>query len=134
MKFLFTKIVSVFLASIVLFSTMSFRVNIHHCYKNKYSISEFNDVEKCEMKAKLIAAKKYSIEENGDCCITDTFFKKGDNELMKTSNKINFEALVFLYSYINVFERLEKNTIPFLNYDPPLIFNDIIVLHETFLI
>jgi len=75
-----------------------------------------------------------SIEDNDDCCITETYFKKGDNELLKASNKVNFETFVFLYTYLNVLEVLKKNTIPFLHYNPPLISNDIIVLYETFLI
>ncbi len=134
MKFFITKIVSIFLAFIVLFSTMSFSVKLHHCHKHLYSTSIFKNVKTCEMNVKMTSSNKSSIEDNDDCCITETYLKKGDNELIKTSNKVNFETFVFLYTYLNVFEGLEKNTIPFLNYDPPLIFNDIIVLHETFLI
>ena len=39
-----------------------------------------------------------------------------------------------VYSYINLFEGLEKNIVPFKNYSPPLIVTDIQVLDQVFLI
>ncbi len=74
-----------------------------------------------------------SIQEK-DCCDNQTIVKEGDD----TFKKSKIETLVFLnnfvYSYINLFEGLEKNTVSFKAYRTPLLSTDLVILNESFLI
>lgn len=138
MKRFITKIVSIFIASVVLFSTASFSVNKHYCCNKLVDTSLFGSAKTCGMKEIKTSTKKCSIEgDDDDCCTTKTFTKEGNDNLMTVSSELNTESIVFLhsflYTYINLFEGLE-NIVPFKDYTPPLISKDILVLHETFLI
>ncbi|MEZ2414977.1 hypothetical protein ACA086_08420 [Muriicola sp. E247] len=81
--------------------------------------------------------KKCSLGQK-DCCSTDSFVNIGKDDLKKVSFELDSQTIVFLkaflYTYINLFEGLEENVIPFKNYAPPWIQKDLLVLHETFLI
>ena len=78
-----------------------------------------------------------SIQEK-DCCSNQTLIKKGDDTLKKANNEFQSEIIVFLnlffYAYINLFEGLDKNVVPFKHYRSPLLSKDIQILNETFLI
>ena len=78
-----------------------------------------------------------SIQEK-DCCNNQTFAKEGNDTLKKSSIEFETETIVFLntffYTYINLFEGLEENIVPFYDYRPPLLSKDIQVLYETYLI
>lgn len=79
----------------------------------------------------------YSILEK-DCCSNQSILKKGDDTIKKANNELQAETIVFLnsffYTYINLFEGLDKNVVPFKLYKPPLLSEDIQILNETFLI
>ena len=53
-------------------------------------------------------------------------------------SNLTFQQQVFVtafsYSYVNLFEGLDENIVPFKNYAPPLIVTDIQVLDQVFLI
>jgi len=133
-----TKIASIFLASVVLFSTASFSVNKHYCCNELVDTSILGSAKTCGMKDIKTSTKKCFIEDDDDCCTTKTFIKKGNDNLMTVSLELETESFFFLqsllYTYINLFEGLQENIVPFKNYTPPLISKDILVLHETFLI
>ena len=61
-----------------------------------------------------------------------------DDTFKKANTISEIETLVFLnnfvYSYINLFEGLEKNTVSFKAYRPPLLSTDLVILNESFLI
>nr|WP_246130357.1 hypothetical protein [Bizionia saleffrena] len=73
-----------------------------------------------------------------DCCSNQTIVKEGDDTFKKSNIKVENETLVFIntlfYNYISLFKGQEKNAISFQAYRPPLLFTDIIILNETFLI
>ncbi len=133
-----TKIISIFLASVVLYATSSFNINMHYCCNKLVDTSAFGSAKTCGMKDSKTLSKKCSIEDDDDCCTVKTFTKKGDDDLKMVSFELDTETFVFLnsflYSYINLFEGLEENVVPFLHYPPPLMSKDILLLHETFLI
>ncbi|MCF6222323.1 MAG: hypothetical protein L3J34_01215 [Flavobacteriaceae bacterium] len=126
MKLYLKNIASIFLASIVFLSTMSFSMNIHHCMNNMME-------ESCTMETEL-SPTNCNLVSNNKCCSTDIIIKVADNELKKTTINNYSDTVIFLYAYINLFEGLEENIIPFLNYDSPLISKDLQVINETFLI
>lgn len=138
MKHFYTNIIAFSLASIVLFSTISVSLSMHYCCDELVDTSIFSNVETCGMKVQNTTSKKCSIEESVDCCDTKTFTKKGYDNFDRVPVDLNKETFVFLhtfvYTYVNLFEGLEQNIVPFLHHSPPLISKDIIVLHETFLI
>lgn len=73
-----------------------------------------------------------------DCCSNATYFHAGKNDLKKVAPELESTDFIFLsafiFSYINLFEGLEQNVVPFNNYEPPRIQKDLLILHETFLI
>lgn len=78
-----------------------------------------------------------SMQEKG-CCSNQSFVKTGDDTFKKTNTVQETETLVFLntyfYTYINLFEGLDKKVVPFKHYRSPLLSKDIQILNETFLI
>lgn len=73
-----------------------------------------------------------------DCCSDIEVFIEGQDDL-----KISFDQLIFdqqlfvasfVYSYINLFEGPEENSIPFKDYSPPPLIRDVQILDQTFLI
>lgn len=137
MKDLFNKIVSIFLVIVVFFSTTSLSVDKHFCCNKLVDVSFFGNAKTCGMKDLKTSTKKCSIEDD-DCCTTKTFTKKGDDALKMASFVLDTETLFFLssylFTYVDLFEGLKENVIPYENYTPPLISKNILVLHETFLI
>ncbi|WP_409553492.1 HYC_CC_PP family protein [Allomuricauda sp. ARW1Y1] len=139
MRRFFLKILSVFLTAVVLFTTTSFTANMHFCCEKLVSLSVTGEAKSCDEKLQNPenTSNKCTLGQK-DCCSSDNFVNKGSDELQKVSfelDSLTFTFLkAFIYSYINLFEGLEENVVPFKNYKPPLIQKDLLVLHETFLI
>lgn len=126
------KIVSFSMALLVLFSTVSFTVEKHYCGDVLVDVSVFTEVDKCASEAEEIIAKM-------DCCKDTIDVIQGQDELsVKTFKDLDFEQQVFLasftYSYINLFEGLPKEDVPFKDYSPPNLVADIQVLNQVFII
>lgn len=139
MKHLFTKIVAFMLASSVLFMSSTYAIDKHYCCKMLVDTAIFGSAKSC----KDIAEQKDSpfrkcTDEDDSCCKDQVIVKKGDDTIIKTSTEFETETIIFLntffYTYINLFEGLEKNIVPFKQYRPPLLSKEIQVLYETYLI
>ncbi len=138
MKLYFTKIMSFFLAVFILFSTSSFTVNIHFCYNQLVDMAFFSKAEICKDKVQNkdnIYTQRTSIKEK-DCCNNRTFVKKGDNIFKKSNIISEVDSLVSfnMFNYTDLFKGLEENVIPMKSYKPPLIYDDIQILHQIYLI
>jgi len=139
MKRFLRKIVSIGLTFAVLFATTSFSANMHFCCDKLVDIAVFGKAKPCDDKVQKSesTSKECSIEVK-DCCRNEMFSKAGDDNVKKVTTEFSIENYVFLnaffYTCINRFEGFEKNIVPFINYDPPWIEKDILVLHEIFLI
>ena len=74
----------------------------------------------------------------GACCTDVHLTKNSQNAVKYALDDLTFNqqtiAVSFIYSYINLFEGLEENIIPFQDYLPPLVVDDIQLLDESFLI
>lgn len=143
MKEIFKKISAILLAIVVLVTTMSYTVHEHYCGGELIASSLFSKATTCEMDkmAKMNMSdsnKSCSMEKMEDCCKDIVTFIKGQSELKINVISLDFEKQIFLtalaYSYINLFEGLVNNIIPFKDYSPPLLIKDIQVLDEVFLI
>ena len=134
------KILAFILTFAVLFSTSSFAADMHFCCDKLVDLGIFSNAKPCDEKVKQQdekPTKECSLDQK-DCCSDLTFVKKGEDNLEKVSFELDANNIVFLkaffYTYINLFEGLELKADAFINYNPPWIEKDILLLHETFLI
>ena len=137
MKEILRNIISIFLAVIVLLSTMSFTINKHFCGDHLVSTSVFLKAKTCGMDNPQTSDKNCESMVK-DCCKEEIQLIEGQDDLKL--DLINFDShqKYFLYAmvftYIDLFEGLDKNIVPYKHYTPPLVVKDIQLLDETFLI
>lgn len=138
MKKVFHKIVSVLMAFVVMFTTMSFTVDMHYCGDSLVDFSLFQKAESCGMeKAQAVKDCEPSISQE-PCCSDQKIFKKANHDLKTSFDKLSFEqqtfVTTFFYAYLNLFEELDENIVPFKDYHPPFLEQDVLVLNQVFLI
>ena len=123
---------------VVVFSTMSFTISEHYCGDHLVDSALFSKAESCGMEMQKPSPTKDCSLKKDNCCSDIIKQIEGQGELKIDFTSLNFEQQVFVasfvYSYINLFEGLDKNVVPFKNYSPPLIVTDIQVLDQVFLI
>lgn len=132
----FQKIVSPLMALLVLFSTMSFTVDMHYCGGHLVDKAIFSEVKKCGMEMDSKTAEE--TVNKASCCEDISITVEGQEELKLSFDKHELQtlqfALLFSYSYLNLFEPLSEKHIPFDHYSPPRLVVDIHLLNETYLI
>jgi len=137
-KKIFNKILSVLMASIVLFTTMSFAVDMHYCGDSLVDFSLFHNVKTCGMENQQPQKSCEKGFSEKPCCSDTQITIDGHNELKSSFNNLTFEqqafVVTFFYTYINLFEGLDENIIPFKDYTPPYLIRDVQELNETYLI
>lgn len=139
MKRFSTKILSITLAFVVVFATSSFTVDMHFCCNTLVDMAILSKAKPCKDKEQESdkSSKECSLGQK-DCCSNSSFVKKADDYAKKAQFDLGADNIVFLqtffFTYVNLFGGLDKNIVPFLHYNSPLISKDIQVLHETFLI
>lgn len=121
---------------VVLFSTMSFTVDMHYCGDTLVDTAIFEKADSCGMESAISSTDCEIVKK--DCC-KDVHLTKNSQDVIKYSfDDLTFnqqlQTVSFIYSYINLFEGLEKNIIPFQDYSPPLVVKNIQLLDESFLI
>ncbi|MBP0902239.1 hypothetical protein ACFSKN_05030 [Mariniflexile gromovii] len=125
------------MAFVVLFSTMSFTLNMHYCGDTLVETAMFLKAKGCGMEMEKPSADDCSIAKK-NCCDDEQLAIQGQEELQLQVDKISFEKQIFVasfvYSYINLFENLEENVVSFKDYSPPLVTRQIYKLDETYLI
>ena len=128
---------SVAMAFVVLFSTMSFTVDMHYCGSKLVDTSIFQNAKTCGMEMEKPSSKGCSITKK-DCCNDVQLTVDGQNELQPSVDTITFEQKVFITSfiqtYINLFEGLDKKVTSYEEYIPPLVTRQIYKIDETYLI
>lgn len=137
MKKAFHNIVSFSMAILVFASTTSFTVDKHFCGKMLMDLAIFSEAESCGMQHSHSESDNCSIEVD-PCCSNQTTVVEGQNELKVSFESLDFDQQLFLssftYSYLNLFEGLPEQKVPFKNYTPPLLVTDIQILDQVFLI
>ncbi len=138
MKQLFRKILAIFMAFVVLFSTMSFTISEHFCGDLLVDSALFSKAESCGMEMETATKDNDCNSIKKDCCSDEIKTFEGQNNLKIDFSSLNFEQQVFVasfsYTYINLFEGSATNISPFKYYTPPLLVLDILVLDQVFLI
>ena len=122
---------------VVLFSTMSFTVNMHYCGDTLVESAIFQKAKGCGMEMEKPSTEECSITKK-NCCDDKQLAIEGQDELQFQVDKISFEQQVFIasfvYTYINLFEDLDNNVSSFEEYEPPLVIKQIFKIDETYLI
>lgn len=138
MKSISHNIMSLSMAFVVLLSTMSFTVDMHYCGDMMVDFSVTHDAKTCGMEHDQSENDCQSEVQDDSCCSDRQIVIEGQDDLKMSFDTLNFEQQVFVatffHSYLNLFEGLDTNVIPFRDYKPPLIIRDIQKLHETYLI
>ncbi|MBN4047252.1 hypothetical protein JYU05_01780 [bacterium AH-315-P13] len=138
MKAFIKNIASVFLAFLVLFSTMSFSISEHYCGDTLVDRSIFKVAKTCGMKMQKTTSTSDCSITKKNCCENVVKQIEGQDELKISFDKLMLDQQIFIasfvYTYINLFEGLDKKAIPFNDYLPPLIVKDIQVLDEVYII
>ena len=123
---------------VVLFSTMSFTIDMHYCGDTLVETAIFHKAKGCGMEMDATSNNSECSIVKKNCCKEEQIVVKGQKELKISFDKLTFDQQVFVscfaYSYINLFNGLDKKVIPFEVYVPPLISKDIHVLDQVFLI
>jgi hypothetical protein len=137
MKQFFHKIMSLTMAFVVLFSTMSFTVNMHYCGDTLVESAIFQKAKGCGMEMEKPSTEECSITKK-NCCDDKQLAIEGQDELQLQVDKITFEQQVFIasfvYTYINLFEGLDSNVSTYEEYKPPLVIRQLYKIDETYLI
>ncbi len=125
------------MAFVVLFTTLSFTVSMHYCGDTLVETAIFKKVKGCGMEMEKPATEGCSMIKK-NCCDDEQLVVDGQDELQLQVDKISFGQQVFIasfvYSYINLFEGLDKNGPSYEKYEPPLVNKTIYKLDETYLI
>ncbi|WP_233450964.1 HYC_CC_PP family protein [Hanstruepera ponticola] len=137
MKKFFHKIMSLVMAFVVLFSTMSFTMNMHYCGGALVETAIFQKAKGCGMEMEKPAIEGCSITKK-NCCDDKQLAIEGQDELQLQFDKITFEQQVFItsfiHTYINLFEGFDKDITSYEKYEPPLVIRRIYKIDETYLI
>ena len=122
---------------VVLFSTMSFTVNMHYCGDTLVESAIFQKAKGCGMEMEKPSTEECSITKK-NCCDVKQIAIEGQDELQLQVDKITFEQHLFIasfvYTYINLFEGLENNVSTYEEYKPPLVIRQLYKIDETYLI
>lgn len=138
MKAFFHNILSIALASLVFFTTMSFTVDMHYCGKDLVDFSLVHVAQTCGMEKQQSAEGCANDISQKSCCSDKQIIVEGQNDLKISFDKLTFEqqafVATFFYTYSNLFEGLKENVTSYGDYAPPLVIRQIYKLDETYLI
>lgn len=127
-----------FLALLVLGSTMSVSIDKHFCSDHLVDVAIFGKATPCAME--LALETKYGAEHNKtlDCCQDEHIVLEGQDELKINVDTLDIDTVVFLsvftHSYIDLFQESEQRLVPFDGYPPPIITHNFYTLYEHYLI
>ena len=130
---------TLFMAAVVLITTMSFTVDMHYCGDTLVDYSFVQQVKTCGMeKAQVASTCENSTLSKKPCCTDKQVVKKGNDNLKISFDQLTPEQQVFVvsftYSYLSLFEGTESKEAPFIAHAPPFVKRDVQVLYQTFLI
>jgi hypothetical protein len=137
---IFHKIISFFLALIVLFASFSFTVNKHICGGEIASIAFFVSANTCGMDMSICEndSKKTSEKtiQKEPCCKNVTQVIQGnDNNQQAQQIELNFPQIqfikAFVYSFVLQFQPITSNFV-FKSYSPPSVYKDLLTFFQIF--
>jgi hypothetical protein len=137
MKQVSHKIASFLMAFVVLFSTMSFTIDMHYCGDTLVETAIFHKAKGCGMEMQNPSSTDCAVTKK-NCCTDVQITIEGQDELKISFDKLTLDQQVFIASfistYINLFEGLDNNVSSYEEYKPPLVIRRIYKIDETYLI
>jgi len=138
MKEFSLKITSFLVALVVLFSTMSFTIDMHYCGDTLVDTAVFQKATTCGMDiSKSKSTSECSIVKK-ICCHDKQIIVDGQSEMQLALDKVSFEQQLFIISfvdsYINLFESSDKDVSFYSQYRPSLVTKQLYKLDESYLI
>ncbi len=125
------------MAFVVLFSTMSFTLDMHYCGDTLVETAFFHKAKGCGMEMEKPSTEGCAITKM-NCCDDEQLVVDGQDELQLSVDKISLEQQLFIasfvYTYINLFEGFDNKVSSFEKYKPPLVIRQIYKIDETYLI
>ena len=138
MKNCLHKITSLFLALLVLGSTMSFTVDKHFCGDHLIDVAIFGEASSCLMMQAIDAKYGKDTYKKMDCCKNEQTVFEGQDELKMQFDQFTADQIIFLkaftYSYAYIFSEVDYHTLSFTIHPPPLIIADYQVAYNQYLI
>jgi len=132
------KITSLFLALLVLGSTMSFSVDKHFCGDHLIDVAIFGKAAPCEMMQALDAKYGSDTFKKMDCCKNEQTVFEGQDALKIQLDHLTTDQILFLkaftHSYTYLFSETDDHTISLTSHPPPLIIEDYQVAYNQYLI
>ena len=130
------KVFSLFLALLVMFSTVSFTIEKHYCGETLIDISIFDKAIKCNMETNEMVSEQ--IIKKPCCKETVDVFEGQDQLKINSFEDLEFEQHLLisslLKSYKNLFNELSQLIIPLKDYSPPDLVVDRQIIDQVFLI
>lgn len=138
MKKGFQKIMSLFMALVVVLSTASFTINMHYCGDTLVDLGIFKQAKTCGMDMDGSTPTSNNTFSKKGCCTDKHITVKGQKELKTSFDTLTLHqkqfVAAFAYTYVNLFETDKEQKASFLKYPPPRIVKPIYKLDETYLI
>ncbi len=147
------RFVALFMASLMLLTSVGFTLDMHYCQDQLRSTSLFGKADSCYEMAGINPVEKCSFNQmkeeqhegqsinKKDCCHNKTLhFQSDQNQEAKAivDFEIASQTQQFIAAYIAVFHTpsilIQSNQPSFADYSPPIISKDYSVLFQSFLI
>jgi len=129
---------SIAMAFVVLFSTISYTVDMHYCGDKLVDTAIFHKAETCGMEMEQPSPVKDCSVKKKNCCNDQQLVVDGQDELQLAFDKLSIDEQLFVatfaYAYINLFEGSEEDLSSYRYYEPPPVIKPIYKLDETYLI
>ena len=144
------RILAIFMAFLMFFSSTGFSMDIHYCQDELQTISLFGKAKSCFEMNDVIQPSM-----NVEVCLMDKDFTQVDRKKCCHNERLSIESLefqelskqkipieisvvkfltTFIYTYINLFSIDTNHSNEYITYYPPILNPDIQVLFQSFLI
>ena len=133
-----SKTAAIFVALVVLLSTMSFTVDVSYCEGQLIDASISSKANPCEPEITTTLASDCCLDQKR-CCSYQQIVVEGQNEIRINSfeelklNRQLFVVILF-HPHLDLFEALPKYIARYNEYSPPQLMIDLLVAHQVFLI
>ncbi len=144
------RIFALTMALVMFTSSVNLAIDMHYCQGKLKSVSFLGKAETCHDMAsakmpnwphhtKMMSPSEGCSLDKKDCCDNKSIHIQSDVDEVETSSELVVSQNLqhFVVAFVAVFLKnnsLEKTTLSFQYYHPPIVVKDIPVLHQSFLI
>jgi hypothetical protein len=137
MKKIPLKIASILMAFVVVFTTLSFTVDMHFCGNTLVETAVFQKVKGCGMELQK-PSKDDCVVKSNNCCNDKQLTIDGQQELQISFSAFSFEQLLYVTSILNTDKEfsqvIDKNVLLYKGYALQLVIRQLYKIAETYLI